>query len=445
MRSTLLTATLLAFLTIPANVLAQNIGEKILRKAKQRVDQKIDRAIDKGLDEVEEGVEEGVKGDKGSPTRSGTSDGSGSSENTGTTGSTGTSSSEKASPSTPVAPTFAAYSKFDFVPGDKVLAVEDFSQDAVGDFPAKWNTNGGGEVVTIDGYPGHWLAFTTRGGLTPEFINALPENFTLEFDLLCNPGYDFYAASFDFAIAERTDPTNFTRWPNAVKIELHPTDATSRPTGRSWYRIFQNDREVMNNHRDGLTCFNSADRNYARISIWRQNQRIRVYVNETKVWDLPRAFLPEAKYNAIIFERGNSREGNYFYISNLRLAVGAPDTRNKLLTEGRFSTTGIYFNINSADIKPESFGILKEIADVLSANPDVKIAIIGHTDSDGDEKHNLDLSKRRAASVRQALIDNFGISGDRMQTDGKGESQPAESNDTPAGKAANRRVEFVKL
>src|SRR5690606_36231365 len=129
----------------------------------------------------------------------------------------------------------------------------------------------------------------------------------------------------------------------------------------------------------------------------------------------------------------------------LRLAVGAPDTRNKLLTEGRFSTTGIYFNTNSADIKPESFGILKEIADVLTENPDVKINIIGHTDSDGDEAHNLDLSKRRAASVRQALIDNFGIGGDRMQTDGKGESQPAESNDTAAGKAANCRVEFVKL
>jgi outer membrane protein OmpA-like peptidoglycan-associated protein len=443
MRSSLLTASFLVILSIAAaDVMAQNIGDRILRKAKQRVDQKIERAIDKGLDEVEEGVEEGVKGEKESESKDGSSGGSTPSEDTGTAG---TSSSGKASPSAPAAPTFAAYSKFDFIPGDKVIAFEDFAQDAIGDFPDKWNTNGGGEVVTIEGRPGHWLAFTTKGGVTPEFINSLPENFTLEFDLLCNPGYDFYATSFDFSIADRTDPTNFSRWPNAVKIELHPKDATSRPTGRSWYRVFQNNQEVMNNQRDALACFNNSDRNYARISIWRQNQRIRVYVNETKVWDLPRAFVPNAKYNSIIFERGNAAEGNYYYISNLRLAVGAPDTRNKLLTEGRFSTTGIYFNTNSADIKPESYGILKEIADVLSANPEVKIAIIGHTDSDGDEAHNLDLSKRRAASVRQALIDNFGISGDRMQTDGKGESQPAEKNDTPAGKAANRRVEFVKL
>lgn len=438
MRPTLLVAALLAILEMPADVQAQGIGDRIIRKAKQRVDQKIDRAIDKGLDEVEKGVEEGVKEDE--ETQSGGSTDSGTvSENTEASG------TETKSSNAPIAPTFAAYSKFDFVPGDKVLAVEDFSQDAIGDFPAKWNTNGGGEVVTIDGYPGHWLAFSSKGGLTPEFINSLPENFTLEFDLMVNPGYSFYDASFDISIAERTDPNNFTRWPNAVKIELHPKDATSKPTGRSWYRVFQNSNEVMMNNRAELTCFNNSDRTHARVSIWRQNQRIRVYVNETKVWDLPRAFLPNVKYNAVIFEKGNSKEGNNYYLSNLRLAVGAPDTRNKLLTEGRFSTTGIYFNTNSADIKPESFGILKEIADVLTENPSVKIAIIGHTDSDGDDAHNLDLSKRRAASVRQALIDNFGISGDRMQTDGKGETQPAESNDNAAGKAANRRVEFVKL
>jgi outer membrane protein OmpA-like peptidoglycan-associated protein len=438
MRPTLLITVLLAILVVPTDVLAQNIGERILRRAKQRADQKIDQAIDKGLDKVEEGVEEGVKEDKETTSGGSTTDGSTTSENAGTSGT-------ESSTSGPVTPSFAAYSKFDFVPGDKVLAVEDFSQDAIGDFPAKWNTNGGGEVVTIDGYPGHWLAFTSKGGLTPEFISSLPENFTLEFDLMCNPGYDFYDASFDISIAQRTDPNNFTRWPNAVRIELHPKDATSRPTGRSWYRIFQNNNEVMMNNRDELTCFNNSGRNFARVSIWRQNQRIRVYVNETKVWDLPRAFLPNVQYNSVIFEKGNSKEGNNYYISNLRLAVGAPDTRNKLLTEGRFTTTGIYFNTNSADIKPESYGILKEIADVLTENPEVKIAIIGHTDSDGDEAHNLDLSKRRAASVRQALMDNFGIKGDRMQTDGKGETQPAESNATPAGKAANRRVEFVKL
>lgn len=421
---------------------AQSIGDRILRKAKQRADRKIDQAIDKGLDEVEEGVEEGVKGETGEEKNEGSQPaaGGGSAPSSGTSGTAGNTDA-----SAPASPAFAAYSKFDFVPGEKVIAVEDFSQDAVGDFPAKWNTNGGGEVVTIEGQPGHWLSFNSKGGLTPEFITSLPENFTLEFDVLVNPGYDFYASYFTIILAERDDANNFSRWPNSVHLSIHPKDATSKPTGRSEYRVFQNNNEVMQNHRAELTCFNNKDRTHARVSIWRQNQRVRIYVNETKVWDLPRAFLSNVKYNAVIFDKGSAEEGNNYYLGNLRLAVGAPDTRNKLLTEGRFTTTGIYFNVNSADIKPESFGILKEIADVLTSNPEVKVSIIGHTDSDGDDAHNLDLSKRRAAAVRQSLIDNFGIVGDRLQTDGKGESQPSESNDTPAGKAANRRVEFVKL
>lgn len=417
---TLLLLTGLASVEAPA----QSIGDRILRKAKQRADQKIDRAIDKGLDEVEGGVKEGVTG-------------GGEEESAG-----GASTSGK---SEPVSSTFAAYSKFDFVPGDKVIAMEDFSQDAIGDFPAKWNTNGGGEIVTIDGQPGQWLAFNSKGGLTPEFITSLPENFTLEFDILVNPGYDFYASYFTVILAERADPNNFARWSNSVHLAIHPKDATNKPTGRSEYRIFGNNNEIMTNQRAELTCFNNKDRTQARVSIWRQNQRVRLYVNETKVWDLPKAFQSGAKYNAVIFDKGSAKEGNNYYMTNLRLAVGSPDTRNKLITEGRFTTTGIYFNTNAADIKPESYGVLKEIADVLSGNPEVKVTIIGHTDSDGDEAHNLDLSKRRAASVRQALIDNFAIKGDRLQTDGKGEAQPAESNDTSAGKAANRRVEFVKL
>lgn len=423
---TLLLLTGLASVEAPA----QSIGDRILRKAKQRADQKIDRAIDKGLDEVEGGVKEGVTG-------------GGEEESAGGEASAGGASTS--GKSEPVSSTFAAYSKFDFVPGDKVIAMEDFSQDAIGDFPAKWNTNGGGEIVTIDGQPGQWLAFNSKGGLTPEFITSLPENFTLEFDILVNPGYDFYASYFTVILAERADPNNFARWSNSVHLAIHPKDATNKPTGRSEYRIFGNNNEIMTNQRAELTCFNNKDRTQARVSIWRQNQRVRLYVNETKVWDLPKAFQSGAKYNAVIFDKGSAKEGNNYYMTNLRLAVGSPDTRNKLITEGRFTTTGIYFNTNAADIKPESYGVLKEIADVLSGNPEVKVTIIGHTDSDGDEAHNLDLSKRRAASVRQALIDNFAIKGDRLQTDGKGEAQPAESNDTSAGKAANRRVEFVKL
>ena len=83
-----------------------------------------------------------------------------------------------------------------------------------------------------------------------------------------------------------------------------------------------------------------------------------------------------------------------YYIGNLRLAVGAPDTRNKLLTQNKWVTHGILFDVNSDKIKPESYGSMKEIANVLKENTDLKVKIVGHTDADGNDASNLDLSKQ---------------------------------------------------
>ncbi len=103
------------------------------------------------------------------------------------------------------------------------------------------------------------------------------------------------------------------------------------------------------------------------------------------------------------------------------------------------------FDVNSDKIKPESYGALKDIANVLNENADVKVKIAGHTDADGDDKSNVDLSKRRADAVKNMLSKEFNINADRMQTDGKGEASPIDVNTTTVGKANNRRVEFIKL
>jgi OOP family OmpA-OmpF porin len=81
--------------------------------------------------------------------------------------------------------TMKVYSKYDFVAGEKVVALEDFSQSTLGDFPLRWNTNGSAEVVNLDGQNENWLEIAPKTTLLPEFINSLPENFTLEFDLAC--------------------------------------------------------------------------------------------------------------------------------------------------------------------------------------------------------------------------------------------------------------------
>jgi outer membrane protein OmpA-like peptidoglycan-associated protein len=121
--------------------------------------------------------------------------------------------------------------------------------------------------------------------------------------------------------------------------------------------------------------------------------------------------------------------------------------RNKLLTTGKFISYGIQFDVNSDIIKPASYATIKEIAKVLTDNTSVKIKVIviGHTDSDGDDASNLNLSKRRATSVKTELCKTFGIDPNQIETDGKGETQPIAGNENMVNKAKNRRVEFIKL
>jgi outer membrane protein OmpA-like peptidoglycan-associated protein len=103
---------------------------------------------------------------------------------------------------------------------------------------------------------------------------------------------------------------------------------------------------------------------------------------------------------------------------------------------------GIYFAFAKADIRPQSERVLKEIAGILGAHPDWKLRIDGHTDNIGGDASNLDLSKRRAAAVKAALVTRYHIDAARLGSNGYGASSPKEKNDTPEGRARNRRVEL---
>ncbi len=102
---------------------------------------------------------------------------------------------------------------------------------------------------------------------------------------------------------------------------------------------------------------------------------------------------------------------------------------------------GITFEFNRADIKPSSYNILDEAVELLKKHPEVMIEIGGHTDSDGSNSYNLELSTLRAESVKRYLV-NHGISSSMLRNRGYGESQPVASNRTAAGKSQNRRIEF---
>jgi OmpA-OmpF porin, OOP family len=339
---------------------------------------------------------------------------------------------------------FKTYSKFDFVPGEKVTAIEDFMQDAIGDFPARWNTNGSGEIVTIEGESGHWLQMNGNTTIFPEFVNGLPENCTLEFKVAVNPELNYAARWFSLFFTPSTEPKKlFTaNFPSRVEVAISPL---KNVLGVSSVNVYGSDSKQLLTNRISTTKFSTPQKPMVKVSIWRQKERLRVYLDEEKVWDIPRAFDAAATYQKLVFRTNNLITGQYFYFSGFRFAIGAPDTRNKLITEGKFITTGILFDSNSDKIKPESYGTLKQIAQVLQENTDVNVRIVGHTDADGDDAKNLELSKRRAAAVKANLSTEFGIDAARLQTDGKGETQPTTPNTTTEGKANNRRVEFVKI
>lgn len=106
---------------------------------------------------------------------------------------------------------------------------------------------------------------------------------------------------------------------------------------------------------------------------------------------------------------------------------------------------GIYFSFARADIRPQSQRVLEDIADLLARHPDWSLRIAGHTDAIGADAANLDLSRRRAESVKAALVRRYGIDPKRLSTGGFGASQPKDRNDTPEGRALNRRVELGRL
>ncbi len=124
--------------------------------------------------------------------------------------------------------------------------------------------------------------------------------------------------------------------------------------------------------------------------------------------------------------------------------VNAAKMAREIAAQGRVALYGIYFDTNKAEIKPESEPTLQEIARLLQADPGLKLYVVGHTDNVGSADYNIELSRRRAQAVVEALVSKYGISADRLSPYGVGLYAPVASNDTEEGRAKNRRVELVK-
>ena len=397
----------------------EKVGQRAINTAKQKVEnrasQKAGEATDKVLDKLEKKDKKNVETEQGEDANVQTDQKSMQEDK------------------------LTATSKYDFIPGEKVIFFDDFSQDAVGDFPALWNTNGSGEVVTTNLFPGNWMKLNSECCVWTDKLLNLPDNYTIEFDIVPierETGKGMYGW-----MMRLMQSRNATSWDAGTAPGKGGFCLTTYYYGKLSYNTWlYGECEKQNLSGFVEEQFQQKLNKKVHIAMWIQKSRIRVYQGQDKIVDLPRAFPAGCvQPDRLRFEYGA------ILISNVRIAVGAPDTRSKLITEGKLVTYGIYFDVNKDVVKAESFGTMKSIADVLKENPDVRVKIIGHTDSDGDNAKNLDLSQRRAKSVMNELVKVFGIDASRLETDGMGETKPVSPNDTPVNKALNRRVEFVKL
>lgn len=128
------------------------------------------------------------------------------------------------------------------------------------------------------------------------------------------------------------------------------------------------------------------------------------------------------------------------FIMQYHAGISAPEKRIEELKNFVFKP--IYFDVDKSTIKPEDHIQLEEIVKITKSHSDLRVKVIGHTDSDGSETYNTGLSKRRA----QSIIDFFskrGLRRDRIVIDFRGENEPAETNSTKEGKRKNRRVDFT--
>ncbi len=420
-----------------------DVKGKVEEKTTNRVDQRVDEGIDKGLD----GIENGIKGvfkkkDKSEDDETEEVENTEDDEMVGSdTDETEVNNDAETEEVKDVKkpddkPKLESYTKYDFVPGDQILLFEDFSQDAIGDFPALWTTDGSGEVRTVNNAPGKWLYMSSDENVYCLMKDlAIPQNFIFEFDVIAQPSEDNDNTSFYLSfLNSNEDYMDDGIYPGKEGVNIVISSYNWDASG------YAEEKNGTNNNSE-ISPIKKSE--VQHVIIWVQNRRIRIYHDQQKVIDGPTLIHPGVSFNRIRFSQWGG--AGHHFVSNLKITTASPDMRSKLLTEGRLVSYGIYFDSGKDIVKPESYGSLKEIAAVLTENPDVKIQIVGHTDSDGDDAMNLDLSKRRAANVKNSLVKDFGISADRIQTDGKGESVPLSPNTTVENKAKNRRVEFIKL
>ncbi len=316
--------------------------------------------------------------------------------------------------------TIKAYSNYDFVPGDTILFEDNFSDDQDGEFPAHWQLlSGQGVINKINEAPALILTEGNFVRVSPRMRaekNYIPANFTIEFDFFANAGYFPPMVMFQFG-EEQEKNIEFGK---EVKTYYFSNDFDANYPG---------DRD------------NFAD-NWHHAAMVKKGSQIKCYIDQYRVLVIPDCGI----FQPLSLQMGGvADDKNHIIFKNFRFASGGGmNMIGKTFTEAKIVTHGINFDVDKASLKPESMGTLNMILRVMKDNPDLKFEIDGYTDNSGLAAHNLTLSQERADAVKDELI-KLGIDPSRLTAKGFGDTKPISDNNTPEGKANNRRVEFVRM
>lgn len=344
----------------------------------------------------------------------------------GTSGQSSTSTGASAQPASAAGQPDLTAVKSDFVPGEKLIFYDDFTDMAGDEPPPHWKVRGGTAELRTAGAV-RQLTMSTHGMRVSPNVRRLPKNFTLE---------------ADYAFGPHSGNGNGFIWSFRRDPDGSPTMVVDVLVQEGGARITAQAGPIDQTEGIGNTTVAVDQKQPMTFALWVQEGRIRIYVNGKRAVDVNQIDLGEINY--VDMDSGvDEGAGGYVGIRRARIAEAAPDV-SKVIMSGRYVTHGILFDTDSDRIKQESAATLKMIASGLQASTGSNFVIEGHTDSTGDAAHNLDLSKRRAEAVKGVLVSQFGIDGARLTTTGLGSTRPVASNDTPQGRAENRRVEFAR-
>jgi len=321
------------------------------------------------------------------------------------------------------------WANYDFVPGDQILFYDDYQNDRVGNFPRRFEFIEGNWEIVSSGDP-RFLRATSAGIIKIPLPDTLPDRFTVEFMVNTTHGNSYIHLTTGPAFH---GPDRSYKGSTVVVRSTTAGIEQVGGVGPKAMTLYQED--VLRKFRNERTAM--------PIRVMADGDYMKVYLQEHRVANVPNAVFPRT--DALYIAASSVTPEDPGLIGPIRIAAGGSVLYDRLAADGRVATQGILFAVDSDRLRPESTPTLEEIGRMLKDHPELRLAIEGHTDADGDDDYNLDLSKRRAAAVKKFIVAEYQIDESRLETAGFGESRPAADNGTPEGKQQNRRVELVRL